>query len=69
MIKAIIHNLFPTPIYTNNLDRGFTPGFEDPIKIQKVQRERLTPQSQKFIDFENPKDRDKIYNKTEVKRK
>ena len=24
MIKAIIHNLFPTPIYTNNLDRGFT---------------------------------------------
>ena len=52
-----------------NLNRGFTPGFEDPIKIQKVQRERLTPQSQKFIDFENPKDRDKIYNKTEIKRK
>ena len=46
-----------------------SPGFEDPIKIQKVQRERLTPQSQKFIDFENPKDRDKIYNKTEIKRR
>ena len=23
----------------------------------------------KYLDFENPKDRDKIYNKTEVKRK
>ena len=53
-----------------SLDKGFTPGFEDPIKIQKVQREGLTPHSQKFnIDFENPKDRDKIYNKTEIKRK
>ena len=58
-----------------------SPGFEDPIKIQKVQREGLTPYSQNFnkkakklkkkifIDFENPKDRDKIYNKTEIKRK
>ena len=25
-----------------------SPGFEDPIKIQKVQREGLTPNSQKF---------------------
>ena len=24
------------------------PGFEDPVKIQKVQREGLTPNSQKF---------------------
>ena len=31
-----------------SLDKGFTPGFEDPIKIQKVQREGLTPHSQKF---------------------
>ena len=63
-----------------SLDKGFTPGFEDPIKIQKVQREGITPHSQEFnkkakklkkksIDFENPKDRDKIYNKTEIKRK
>ena len=58
-----------------------SPGFEDPIKIQKVQREGITPHSQNFnkkakklkkkifIDFENPKDRDKIYNKTEIKRR
>ena len=60
-----------------NKNVPLSPGFEDPIKIQKVQREGLTPNSQKFnkkakkktIDFENPKDRDKIYNKTEVKRK
>ena len=62
-----------------SLDKGFTPGFEDPIKIQKVQREGITPHSQKFnkkakklkkkpINFENPKDRDKVYNKTEIKR-
>ena len=25
-----------------------SPGFEDPIKIQKVQREGITPHSQKF---------------------
>ena len=61
-------------------DVPLSPGFEDPIKIQKVQREGITPHSQKFskkakklkkkpIDFENPKDRDKIYNKTEIKRK
>jgi|TARA_R100000081_G_C4650441_1_gene82454 hypothetical protein len=60
-----------------NKNVPLSPGFEDPIKIQKVQREGLTPNSQKFnkkakkktIDFENPKDRNKIYNKTEVKRK
>ena len=68
-----------------------SPGFEDPIKIQKVQKEGLTPNSQnfnkkakkskkkifrkfnpkdfKFLNFENPKDRDKVYNKTEIKRR
>jgi len=72
-------------------DVPLSPGFEDPIKIQKVQREGITPHSQKFskkakkskkkifkkfnpkdfefLNFENPKDRDKIYNKTEIKRK
>ena len=57
------------------------PGFEDIKKIQRVQREGLTLYSQNFnkkakklkkkiyIDFENPKDRDKIYNKTEIKRR
>ncbi len=29
-------------------DIPLSPGFEDPIKIQKVQREGLTPNSQKF---------------------
>ena len=29
-------------------DVDLSPGFEDPIKIQKVQREGLTPDSQKF---------------------
>ena len=64
-----------------NNDVPLSPGFEDPIKIQRVQREGLTPNSQNFnkkvkklkkkifIDFENPKDRDKIYNKTEIKRR
>ena len=28
--------------------RKITPGYEDPIKIQKLQREGLTPDSQKF---------------------
>tara|TARA_R100000234_G_scaffold88272_1_gene56724 strand:+ start:102 stop:509 length:408 start_codon:yes stop_codon:yes gene_type:complete len=31
-----------------NDDVPLSPGFEDPIKIQKVQREGLTPDSQKF---------------------
>ena len=31
-----------------SLNKGFTPGFEDPKKIQRVQREGLTPHSQKF---------------------
>ena len=31
-------------------DVDLSPGFEDPIKIQKVQREGLTPHSQKFSD-------------------
>ena len=29
-------------------DVDLSPGYEDPIKIQKVQREGLTPHSQKF---------------------
>ena len=29
-------------------DVPLSPGFEDPIKIQKIQREGLTPDSQKF---------------------
>ena len=29
-------------------DAPLSPGFEDPIKIQRVQREGLTPNSQKF---------------------
>tara|TARA_R100000353_G_scaffold166199_1_gene127641 strand:- start:14 stop:415 length:402 start_codon:yes stop_codon:yes gene_type:complete len=61
-------------------DIKLDPGFEDIKKIQRVQREGLTPHSQNFskkakklkkkvfIDFENPKDRNKIYNKTEIKR-
>tara|TARA_Y100001937_G_scaffold12933_1_gene16789 strand:- start:797 stop:988 length:192 start_codon:yes stop_codon:yes gene_type:complete len=28
--------------------KSFTPGYEDPMKIQKVQREGVTPYSQKF---------------------
>ena len=45
-----------------------SPGFEDPIKIQKLQREGLTPGSQKFIkkdqdegfiDYEDSSDPDK----------
>tara|TARA_R100001510_G_scaffold53834_1_gene55812 strand:+ start:52 stop:246 length:195 start_codon:yes stop_codon:yes gene_type:complete len=28
--------------------KSFTPGYEDPMKIQKVQREGITPYSQKF---------------------
>ena len=28
--------------------KSFTPGYEDPVKIQKVQREGITPHSQKF---------------------
>ena len=47
-----------------------SPGFEDPIKIQELQRKGLTPGSQKFmkrkkdqdegfIDYENPSDPDK----------
>ena len=31
-------------------DVHLSPGFEDPIKIQKVQREGLIPGSQKFTD-------------------
>jgi|TARA_R100000773_G_C4212134_1_gene111431 hypothetical protein len=31
-----------------NKNVPLSPGFEDPIKIQKVQREGLTPNSQKF---------------------
>ena len=61
-------------------DIKLDPGFEDIKKIQRVQREGLTPYSQNFskkakklkkkpINFENPKDRDKIYNKTEIKRR
>tara|TARA_R100000231_G_scaffold2166_6_gene3815 strand:+ start:257 stop:496 length:240 start_codon:yes stop_codon:yes gene_type:complete len=39
---------------TNYDDEGFDtrkidPGFEDPLKIQKLQREGLTPGSQKFM--------------------
>jgi hypothetical protein len=30
-------------------DVDLSPGYEDPIKIQKLQREALTPGSQKFI--------------------
>ena len=47
-----------------------SPGFEDPIKIQELQRKGLTPGSQKFmkrkkdqdegfIDYENPSDPDR----------
>ena len=28
--------------------KSFTPGYEDPMKLQKVQREGVTPYSQKF---------------------
>lgn len=47
---------------------SLSPGFEDPIKIQKLQREGLVPGSQKFIkkdqdfgfiDYEDPSDPDK----------
>ena len=31
-----------------NKNVPLSPGFEDPTKIQKVQREGLTPNSQKF---------------------
>ena len=43
-----------------NDDAPLSPGFEDPIKIQKVQREGLTPYSQKFskIAKENVKSKD-----------
>ena len=51
-------------------DVPLVAGFEDPIKIQKLQRKGLTPGSQKFmkrkkdqdegfIDYENPSDPDK----------
>ena len=51
-------------------DVDLAPGFEDPIKIQKLQKEGLTPGSQKFmkrkkdqdegfIDYEDPSDPDK----------
>jgi len=36
------------PIATKIKVKSFTPGYEDPMKIQKVQREGVTPYSQKF---------------------
>ena len=42
--------------------RGFHDLFKKPTgPIAKVKK--------KTIDFENPKDRDKVYNKTEIKRR
>ena len=48
---------------------GIIPGFEDPIKIQKLQRKGLIPGSQKFnpkkdqdfgfINYEDPSDPDR----------
>ena len=35
MKKAIIHNLFPTPIYTSRMDRGFTKQELQFVKEQK----------------------------------
>ena len=37
-----------TKIKVKRDPKSFTPGYEDPIKIQKVQREGVTPHSQKF---------------------
>ena len=36
------------PIANKRKVKSFTPGYEDPMKIQKVQREGVTPHSQKF---------------------
>ena len=36
-------------------DVDLSPGFEDPIKIQKLQREGLVPGSQTFIKNKNKK--------------
>ena len=59
MKKAPLKDLFKKPVgpVANNKKRNrvvdnaafsLSFGFEDPIKIQKVQREGITPHSQKF---------------------
>ena len=44
-------------------DAPLSPGFEDPIKIQRVQREGLTPHSQKFSKIAKQNVKSKDYKK------
>ena len=49
--KRLKHALHAKPVKKPKNDDSvkIDPGFEDPIKIQKVQRESLTPNSQNFM--------------------
>tara|TARA_R100001509_G_scaffold117663_1_gene72293 strand:+ start:154 stop:375 length:222 start_codon:yes stop_codon:yes gene_type:complete len=65
MKKAPLKDLFKKPVgpvaekkkIKEDYSVPLSPGFEDPIKIQKVQREGITPHSQKFgkLAFNNRK--------------
>ena len=61
MKKAPLKDLFKKPVgpvaENKKISTSLSPGFEDPIKIQRVQREGITPHSQKFgkIAFNNRK--------------
>ena len=61
MKKAPLKDLFKKPVgpvaENKKISISLSPGFEDPIKIQRVQREGITPHSQKFgkIAFNNRK--------------
>ena len=45
--EKVTRKLLKKSTITNN-NVPLSPGYEDPVKIQKVQREGLTPNSQKF---------------------
>ena len=47
-IKPVGPRATPKPSKEVAGDVDLSPGYEDPIKIQKVQREGITPDSQKF---------------------
>tara|TARA_R110002020_G_scaffold469888_2_gene695263 strand:+ start:423 stop:953 length:531 start_codon:yes stop_codon:yes gene_type:complete len=52
--RSAVSNLHKTPVGPRAIQKPesdnvpLSPGYEDPIKIQKVQREGITPHSQKF---------------------
>ena len=52
--------------------KGFHDLFKKPTgpraKVKKKIFKKFNPKDYEFLNFEDPKDRDKIYNKTEIKR-